>query len=35
MLAGLVWLALPRGHEWLGWTLLAAGAAKLLYGLWK
>jgi ubiquinone biosynthesis protein len=35
ILAGLVWLALPRGHEWLGWTLLVVGAAKLLYGLWK
>ena len=35
LLAGLTWLALARGHEWLGWTLLAAGAARLIYGLWK
>ena len=34
LVAGFVWLALQRGHEWLGWGLLAGGAAKLLYGLW-
>jgi ubiquinone biosynthesis protein len=32
LLGGCVWLALPRGHPWLGWALLAAGVAKLLYG---
>jgi hypothetical protein len=30
-----VWLALEHGHAWLGWTLLAAGAVKLVYGLWR
>jgi ubiquinone biosynthesis protein len=32
LLGGCVWLALPRGHPWLGWALLAAGVAKLVYG---
>ncbi len=32
LLGGCVWLALQRGHPWLGWALLAAGAAKLVYG---
>jgi ubiquinone biosynthesis protein len=32
LLGGCVWLALQRGHAWLGWALLAAGVAKLLYG---
>ena len=31
-LGGCVWLALQRGHPWLGWALLAAGVAKLVYG---
>jgi ubiquinone biosynthesis protein len=35
MLAGLVWLASARPHGWLGWALLAAGAVKLAYGLWR
>ena len=33
LLGGCVWLALQRGHPWLGWALLAAGVAKLVYGL--
>ncbi len=32
---GIVWLALPLAHPWLGWALLAAAAAKLAYGLWR
>ena len=32
LLGGCVWLALQRGHPWLGWALLAAGVAKLVYG---
>jgi ubiquinone biosynthesis protein len=32
LLGGCVWLALQRSHAWLGWALLAAGVAKLLYG---
>ncbi len=35
LIGGGTWLALARGHAWLGWTLLAAGAAQLLYGLRK
>jgi ubiquinone biosynthesis protein len=31
LLGGCVWLALQRGHAWLGWALLAAGVAKLVY----
>jgi ubiquinone biosynthesis protein len=34
-LGGIVWLVLGHDHAWLGWTLLAAGAAKLVYGLWR
>jgi ubiquinone biosynthesis protein len=34
-LAGFGWLALARAPAWLGWGLVAAGAAKLLYGLWR
>jgi ubiquinone biosynthesis protein len=34
-LAGFGWLALAREPAWLGWGLLAAGAAKILYGLWR
>ena len=33
LIGGGTWLALARGHAWLGWTLLAAGAAQLIYGL--
>jgi ubiquinone biosynthesis protein len=36
LLAGaLVWLAMARSPQWPGWALLAAGVAKLLYGLWR
>jgi ubiquinone biosynthesis protein len=35
LLGGFVWLALGHGHAWLGWALLAAGTAKLVYGLWR
>jgi ubiquinone biosynthesis protein len=35
LLAGFVWLALVRTHPWLGWALAAAGATKLMYGLWR
>ena len=33
--AGFVWLALARTPQWLAWLLLGAGAAQLLYGLWR
>jgi ubiquinone biosynthesis protein len=32
---GLVWLAAARPPSWLGWLLLAAGLAKIAYGLWR
>jgi hypothetical protein len=32
---GLVWLALARSPQWLGWALLAVGLAQVLYGLWR
>jgi ubiquinone biosynthesis protein len=32
---GILWLALAPGHAWVGWGLLAAAAAKLVYGLWR
>jgi ubiquinone biosynthesis protein len=35
LLGGLVWLAAGRSPAWLAWALLAAGALKLLYGLWR
>jgi ubiquinone biosynthesis protein len=35
LLAGLVWLGTARSHPALGWALLAAGAVKLVYGLWR
>jgi ubiquinone biosynthesis protein len=35
LIGGGTWLGLARGHAWLGWTLLAAGAAQLIYGLRK
>jgi ubiquinone biosynthesis protein len=33
--AGLVWLAVGRAPDWLGWGLLAAGFATLAAGLWR
>jgi ubiquinone biosynthesis protein len=33
LVGGFLWLALQRGPAWLGWLLLAGGAAKILYGL--
>ena len=35
VMGGSLWLALAHAHAWLGWALLAAGAAKLVYGLWR
>jgi ubiquinone biosynthesis protein len=35
LLAGMIWLAAGRGYSWLGWALLATGAVKLIYGLWR
>jgi ubiquinone biosynthesis protein len=35
LLGGLVWLAMARDPAWLAWTLLAAGAVAILYGLWR
>ena len=35
LLAGLIWLVAGHGYPWLGWALLAAGLAKLAYGLWR
>jgi ubiquinone biosynthesis protein len=35
LLGGLVWLAVARDPAWLGWALLAAGAAAILPGLWR
>jgi ubiquinone biosynthesis protein len=35
LLGGLVWLALARHPLWLGWALLAAGALKVAYGVWR
>ena len=35
LIGGGSWLALARGHAWLGWGLLAAGAAQFIYGLRK
>ena len=31
----LVWLAMARDPVWLGWALLAAGAAAVVHGLWR
>jgi ubiquinone biosynthesis protein len=33
LLGALVWLALDSAPRWLGWMLLAAGLAKILYGV--
>jgi ubiquinone biosynthesis protein len=35
LFGGLVWLAMARDPAWLGWTLLASGAAVIFYGLWR
>ena len=35
LLGGLVWLAVARNPAWAGWGLLAAGAAAIVYGLWR
>jgi ubiquinone biosynthesis protein len=35
LLGGVVWLALGHAPSWLGWALLAAGLAKILYGPWR
>jgi ferric-dicitrate binding protein FerR (iron transport regulator) len=34
-MGGIVWLALALQHAWVGWALLAAATAKLVYGLWR
>jgi ubiquinone biosynthesis protein len=35
LFGGLVWLAVAHPPLWPGWTLLAAGGAKISYGLWR
>jgi ferric-dicitrate binding protein FerR (iron transport regulator) len=35
LLAGFIWIVAGRSYPWLGWALLAAGAVKLIYGLWR
>jgi ubiquinone biosynthesis protein len=35
LLGGLVWLAVSREPAWIGWGLLVAGAAGVVYGLWR
>jgi len=30
-----VWLAVGRSPAWLGWALLAAGAAGIVYAQWR
>ena len=35
LLGGLVWLAVAREPAWVGWGLLVAGAAGVVYGLWR
>ena len=35
LLGGLVWLALARAPAAIGWTLVLAGTAVVLYGLWR
>jgi ubiquinone biosynthesis protein len=35
LFGGLVWLAVAHPPLWPGWTLLAAGGAKIGYGLWR
>jgi len=35
LLGALVWLAVGRSPVWLGWALLAAGAAGIVYAQWR
>jgi ubiquinone biosynthesis protein len=35
LLGGLVWLAVARTPAAIGWTLVLAGNAVVLYGLWR
>ena len=35
LLGGLVWLAVARAPAAIGWTLVLAGTAVVLYGLWR
>ncbi|HEY6823874.1 MAG TPA: hypothetical protein VI195_05500, partial [Steroidobacteraceae bacterium] len=35
LLGGLVWLAVAREPAWVGWCLVVAGAAGVVYGLWR
>ena len=35
LLGAFVWLAVARDPAWLGWGLLTAGAAAVLYGRWR
>jgi ubiquinone biosynthesis protein len=35
LFGGLVWLAVARNPAWLGWALVAAGLAKIIYGVWR
>jgi ubiquinone biosynthesis protein len=35
LLGGLVWLAVAREPAWVGWGLLIAGTAGVIYGLWR
>jgi ubiquinone biosynthesis protein len=35
LLGALVWLAVGRSPAWLGWALLAAGAAGIVYAQWR
>ena len=35
LLGGLVWLAVSREPAWVGWGLLVAGTAAVVYGLWR
>jgi len=35
LLGGLVWLAVAREPSWIGWSLLVAGSASVVYGLWR
>jgi ubiquinone biosynthesis protein len=35
LLGGLVWLGIGRQPLWLAWALIAAGALKAAYGVWR
>jgi len=35
LLGGLVWLAVARAPAAIGWSLVLAGTAVVLYGLWR